>query len=82
MGKEQKKMNLERKWRNVLIAFCLFKIGFNQVMHEDPFILNWCSVLGVSKTEKQSLEHLSKQSVDDIRVDICVISYPYQSTHL
>ena len=48
-------------------CFCLFKMGFNNVMYSDFFILNWCLVLAVSKTEKQSLEHLSKQYWNDIR---------------
>ena len=44
-------------------CFCLFKMGFSHVMYRDSFILNWCLVLAVSKTEEQSLEHLSKESL-------------------
>ena len=42
-------------------------MGFSHVMYRGSPILNLCLVLVVSKTEKQSLEHLSKQSVDDVR---------------
>ena len=48
-------------------CFCLFKMGFNHLMYKDSFIFNRCMVLVASKTEKKSLKHLSKQSLDDIR---------------
>ena len=37
------------------------------MMYRDSFILNLSLVLVVSKREKQSLEHLPKQSVDYIQ---------------
>ena len=48
--------------------FCLFKMGFSHVIYRDSFIVNRCLVLAVSKTEKPSLEHLFKNSVDNISV--------------
>ena len=38
------------------------------MIYRDSFVLNWCLLLPVSKTEERSLEHLSKQSVDDNKV--------------
>ena len=48
-------------------CFCLFRLGFSHVTYKDSFILNWCFVLAVPKTEKQSLEHSYKQILNEIR---------------
>ena len=42
-------------------------MGFSHIIHRNSFVLNWCFVLAVSKTEKHSLEHLSKHSLDKTR---------------
>ena len=47
--------------------FCFFKVGFNQLTNKLSFMRNWCFVLAVSSTVKQSLEKPFKQSDDDIR---------------
>ena len=47
--------------------FCLFKVGFNQVINKLSFIRNWCFVLAASRIEKQSREQAFKQSADDIK---------------
>ena len=51
--KKHKKKNLERECHNAL--------------YRDSIILNWCFVLAFSKTQKQYLEHLSKDYVEDVK---------------
>ena len=47
--------------------FCLFKVGFNQIVNKLSFTGNWCFVLEVSKIEKQPREQAFKQLDDDIK---------------
>ena len=48
-------------------GFCLFKLGFNQLINKLFFMRNRCFVLGVSRIEKQSREQAFKQSTEDIK---------------
>ena len=61
MGQITKENELRKKvtWC-INSAFCLFEMGFSHVIYRGFFIINWCLILVVSKTEKQSLEHISK----------------------
>ena len=47
--------------------FCLFKVGFNQLINKLFFMRNRCFVLAISRIEKQSREQVFKQSADDIK---------------
>ena len=47
--------------------FCLFKVGFNQLINKFSFMRNWCFVVTVSRIEKQSHKQAFKQSADDIK---------------
>ena len=61
---------------HLVLLILLFKLGFSHVMYTDSFILNRWLVLVAS------LEHLSKQSLDNIRCCYMWISNPYQSVYL
>ena len=47
--------------------FCLFKVGFNQLIDKLSFMGDWCFVLAVSSLVKQSREQAFKQPDDNIR---------------
>ena len=48
-------------------GFCLFKVGYNQLINKLSFMSNCCFVLAVSRIKKQSREQACKQSADDIK---------------
>ena len=61
--------------------FCLFEVGFNQLVYRLYFMRNWCFVLAVSRKEKQSCEQASNSELMAISVGIYVNFYPYQSVY-
>ena len=68
--KENRTKIEEVKWTKkwcIGVTFCLFKVGFNQLINRIPFMRYWRFLLAVSEIEQQSREQALKHSVYDIK---------------